>query len=314
MAPLHIAQLRVPSSLRRKTLLIIGITMLGLVGGLFVLSRIVLMRGFARLEEDFAGADISRASSALANELNTLDQTTSEYATWDLTSEYARGLRPSYIKTEFPSSTFQELKISFVVVFDAHGRKLFSRAFDLAHGGEMPIPAGLDDHLKPGSLLLSLQDPHSKVAGILDLPGGPTLVDSRPILSSDASGPIAGTMLMGRLLDAAEIQHLADLTLMPVDAQTLSSATLGPDFRAAAAAISKGSPHFIHPLDGQSLAGYQVLDDIYGRPAVIIRVLLPRTIYEQGHTITLKWQNHAPTAKVSQSNNRKRRGILFTPS
>ena len=110
MAPLHIAQLRVPSSLRRKTLLIIGITMLGLVGGLFVLSRIVLMRGFARLEEDFAGADISRASSALANELNTLDQTTSEYATWDLTSEYARGLRPSYIKTEFPSSTFQELK------------------------------------------------------------------------------------------------------------------------------------------------------------------------------------------------------------
>ncbi|MGA9571175.1 MAG: CHASE4 domain-containing protein [Candidatus Acidiferrales bacterium] len=289
MAPLHIAQLRVPSSLRRKTLLIIGITMLGLVGGLFVLSRIVLMRGFARLEEDFAGADISRASSALANELNTLDQTTSEYATWDLTSEYARGLRPSYIKTEFPSSTFQELKISFVVVFDAHGRKLFSRAFDLAHGGEMPIPAGLDDHLKPGSLLLSLQDPHSKVAGILDLPGGPTLVDSRPILSSDASGPIAGTMLMGRLLDAAEIQHLADLTLMPVDAQTLSSATLGPDFRAAAAAISKGSPHFIHPLDGQSLAGYQVLDDIYGRPAVIIRVLLPRTIYEQGHTSLLQF-------------------------
>jgi PAS domain S-box-containing protein len=89
---------------------------------------------------------------------------------------------------------------------------------------------------------------------------------------------------MGHLLDAAEIRHLADLTLMPVDAETLSSATLSPDFRAAAAAISKGSPHFIHPLDSQSLAAYQVLDDIYDRPAVIIRVLLPRTIYEQGHT------------------------------
>jgi PAS domain S-box-containing protein len=284
VAPLHIAQLRVPSSLRRKTLLIIGITMLGLVGGLFALSRIVLMRGFARLEEDFASGDISRASSALANELSTLDQTTSEYATWDLTSQYARGLRPSYVKTEFPSTTFQELKISFVVVCDAHGRKLFARGFDLNKGGEMPLPAGLDDHLKPGSLLLNLQEPQSKVAGILDLPGGPALVDSRPILSSDASGPVAGTMIMGHLLDAAEIRHLADLTLMPVEAQTLSSTNLSPDFRAAAAAISNGSPHFIHPLDGQSLAAYQVLDDIYGRPAVIIRVLLPRTIYEQGHT------------------------------
>jgi PAS domain S-box-containing protein len=284
VAPLHIAQLRAPSSLRRKTLLIIGITMLGLVGGLFALSRIVLMRGFARLEEDFAGRDVSRASSALSNELNTLDQTTSEYATWDLTHEYAKGLRPSYVRTEFPAPTFQELKISFVVIFDAHGRKLFSRGFDLTKGGEMPIPAGLDDHLKPGSLLLNLKDTQSKVAGILDLPGGPALVDSRPILASDASGPIAGAMIMGHLLDAGEIQHLADLTLMPVDAQTLSSDKLSPDFRVAAAAISKGSPHFIHPLNAESLAAYAVLDDIYDRPAVIIRVLLPRTIYEQGRT------------------------------
>ena len=284
MAPLHIAQLRAPSSLRRKTLLIIGITMLGLVGGLFAISRIVLMRGFARLEEDFAGRDISRASSALSNELNTLDQTTSEYATWDLTYEYAKGQRPSYVKTEFPAPTFQELKISFVFIFDAHGRKLFSRGFDLTNGGEMPVPAGLDDHLKPGSLLLNLKDAQSKVAGILDLPGGPALVDSRPILASDATGPIAGTVIMGHLLDAAEIKHLADLTLMPLDAQTLSSVNLSPDFRVAAAAISKGSPHFIHPLNSESLAAYAVLDDIYDRPAVIIRVLLPRTIYEQGRT------------------------------
>jgi PAS domain S-box-containing protein len=258
--------------------------MLGLVGGLFMLSRIVLMRGFAKLEEDFAVRDIERASSALANELNTLDQTTSEYATWDLTYDYARGLRPNYVKTEFPAPTFQELKISFVVILDAHGRKLFSKGFDLTHGGEMPIPAGLDAHLKPGSLLLDLKDAHSKVGGVLDLPGGPALVDSRPILASDASGSIAGTMIMGHVLDAAEIQHLGDLTLMPVEAQTLSSAALSPDFRDAAAAISKGAPNFISPLDGQSLAAYKELDDIYGRPALLIRVLLPRTIYEQGHT------------------------------
>ncbi len=284
MGPLHIAQLRVPSSLRRKTLLIIGITMLGLVGGLFMLSRIVLMRGFAILEEDFAGRDIARASSALTNELSTLDQTTSEYGCWDFTSEFARGLRPSYIRTEFPAPTFQELKISFVLIFDTQGRKLFSKGFDLSHGGVIPVPAGLDDHLKPGSLLLNLKDTHSKVAGILDLPGGPALVDSRPILNSDSSGPIAGTMIMGHLLDAAEIQHLGDLTLMPVEAQTLSSAALSPDFRAAAAAIAKGAPNFIRPLDGQSLAAYEVLNDIYGRPALVVRVLLPRTIYEQGHT------------------------------
>jgi PAS domain S-box-containing protein len=129
-----------------------------------------------------------------------------------------------------------------------------------------------------------LQSARGKLAGVLDLPGGPALVDSRPILASDGSGPAAGSMIMGHLLDAAEIQHLGDLTLMPVEAQPLASATLSPDFRVAADAISKGTPNFVRPLDSQSLAAYQVLNDIYGRPAVIIRVLLPRTIYEQGHT------------------------------
>jgi PAS domain S-box-containing protein len=274
----------VPSSLRRKTLLIIGITMLGLVGGLFALSRIVLMRGFDRLEEDVAARDIARASSALTNELNTLDQTTSEYGSWDLTYDYARGLRPSYTKTEFPAATFQQLKISFVVIFDAQGRKIFAKGFNLAHGGVAAIPAGLDDHLKPGSLLLSLKDTQGRVAGILDLPGGPVLVDSRPILTSDSSGPIAGTVVMGRLLDAAEIQHLSDLTLIPIEAQTLTSSALTPDYREAAAAIAKDSGDFVLPLNSESLAAYKTLKDIYGRPALVIRVLLPRTIYEQAHT------------------------------
>ncbi len=54
LGPLQIAQLHVPSSLRRKTLLIIAITMIGLVGGLYWLSHILLMSGFTRLEQDFA--------------------------------------------------------------------------------------------------------------------------------------------------------------------------------------------------------------------------------------------------------------------
>ena len=131
LGPLQIAQLHVPSSLRRKTLLIIAITMIGLVGGLYWLSHILLMSGFTRLEEDFAREDAQRASSALSNDLNTLDQTASEYATWDATYAYVHGQSATYVKTEFPGSTFQQLKVSFVAIFDEKGRKLFSKGFDL---------------------------------------------------------------------------------------------------------------------------------------------------------------------------------------
>jgi len=284
LGPLQIAQLHAPSSLRRKTLLIITITMIGLVGGIYWLSHILLMSGFTKLEEDFAHEDMGRASSALDNELSTLDRTTSEYGSWDATYAYVHGENPSYVKTEFPATTFQQLKISFVVVLDGKGHELFSEGFDLQHAGEIPIPGGLEEHLKPGSLLLTHDALDSKVAGILDLAGGPVLVVSRPIITSNSQGPIAGTMIMGRVLDAAEIQHLAEMTRVPIEIELPNDIEHDPTLRAAASAISDSRPVFAHAASGESFATYQRLNDIYGKPAGLMRVLLPRTIYDQGRT------------------------------
>ena len=64
LGSLKIAQIHLPSSLRRKTLLIIAVTMIGLVGGLSILSGALLMRGFSVLEEDFA-RETSHELSAL---------------------------------------------------------------------------------------------------------------------------------------------------------------------------------------------------------------------------------------------------------
>jgi PAS domain S-box-containing protein len=289
LGPLQIAQLHVPSSLRRKTLLIIAITMIGLVGGLYWLSHILLMSGFTRLEEDFAREDARRASSALSNDLNTLDRTASEYASWDETYAYVHGQSATYVKTEFPASTFQQLKVSFVAIFDDKGRKLFSKGFDLAHGGEIPLPRGLEDDLKPGSLLLTQPGLDSKVAGMLSLPDGPVLVVSRPILTSNSQGPIAGTMVMGRVLDEEEIGRLSELTHMPIEIELQGDVIRDGDLRSAAGLISKDHPIFTHEVNAETFAAYQRLDDIYGRPVGLMRVLLQRTIHDQGRTSLLQF-------------------------
>lgn len=55
-----------------------------------------------------------------------------------------------------------------------------------------------------------------------------------------------------------------------------------PDFQAARNSISEEEPVFIHPLDERSIAGYTILKDIYGDPALVLRVDMPRAIYDQG--------------------------------
>ena len=265
LGPLSIAQLHVPSSLRRKTLLIIAVAMIGLVGGLYFLSRALLMRSFAKLEADFASENIERASSALTNEIDTLDRTTSEYGSWDQTYAFVHGHNPGYTTSEFPSATFLQLKVNFVAIFDQHGTLLFSKGFDPERGGETFLPVGLKNHLKPGSKLVDLPSPDSRVSGLLMLPDGPTLVDARPILMSDSRGPVAGTVVMGRLLDANELARLGSVTHLDLIGQRVDQPALGPDFQKANQEISAVQAGSIQSLDDNSLAAYQRIDDIYGQ-------------------------------------------------
>jgi PAS domain S-box-containing protein len=260
-----------------------------MVGGLFLLSRYLLNRGFGHLEEEFARENVARASSAIANELTTLDRTTSEYAAWDQTYAFVHGEKPKFVETEFPTTTFQQLQISFVAIYDSNGKRLFAKGFDLDRGGESPLPKGLEDHLKPNSPLLTHRTLVSREAGILALEDGPILIDARPILTSDNQGPIAGTMVMGRVLDAPEFSRLGVLTHTPMKAEQMNGERLDPDFQSAAAEISHAEPVAITPLNDDSLAGYEELKDLYGKPALIIRVSLPRPIHAQGQTTLLQF-------------------------
>jgi PAS domain S-box-containing protein len=289
LGPLRAAPLRFLSSLRGKTLAIVLLAMIGLVGGLFAVSWFVLMRGFTNIEEDFASQNLGRASSALSHELEILDRTTSEYAAWDQGYAYLQGKNPSYVKTEFPTSTFVQLKVNFAIILDNSGRTLFSKGFDLVSSEEALLPRGIEAHVQSGSLLASHKDEFGRAAGILMLPSGPVLIDSRPVLTSNSKGPIAGTIIMGRLLDTDEIERLSEMMHMPIDIERLDNSQLQPGVRLAASAISPAHRIVTRTFDKESLAAYTTLNDIYGKPALILRILLPRKIYQQGRTSLLQF-------------------------
>ncbi len=59
------------SSLRGKTLFIILLAFAGLISGLYPIARIVILRGFYKVETDFAYQNLQQASSAISNELDT---------------------------------------------------------------------------------------------------------------------------------------------------------------------------------------------------------------------------------------------------
>jgi PAS domain S-box-containing protein len=280
---------RLRTSLRNKTLFIVLAALIGLVGGLYGLSRAVLLRGFSHLEADFAGQNLERASSALSNEIDTLQHTTDQYADSDQTYAYLRGPNPGGVKSEFPSRIFAQLRVNFVVVLDRSGRTVFSKGYNVVALEAARVPSDLDIHLQPGSPLFGGVGDTSDVTGILMLASGPVLIDSSAILNSNSDGPTAGRLIMGRSLDADETVRLAGMTHMPVEIERVDSGEMRAEFRSASDAITEAEPVLIRAEGRGSLAAYQALHDIYGKPVAILRVLLPRKIYDQGQTSLLQF-------------------------
>ena len=286
MSPIR-NRLRLPNSLRGKTLLIILVTMIGLVGGLYALARVLLLRAYSNLEADFARRDMDRASSALINELATLDRSEIDYSSWDQTYLFAQGKNPRFPIADLPPIAMGQMKLNFAVLIDKSGRELFARGYNLVTLEEAPLPAGLQDKLKPGSLLLSHEKPSSKIAGILLLPSGPVIVDSRPILTTNSEGPIVGTMVVGRALDSDEALRLSEMTHLSVSVGRFDTTDLPDEFRAGNS--TNENLTVVRPLGGNLVAAYREFNDVYGNPAIVLRAQSQRDIYQQGQTTLLQF-------------------------
>jgi len=270
-------------TLRTKTLLVIGVTLLGLIALLYITGSTIWLDSFASLEEQITSQNVRRAVNAIFDDLKTLDALAGDYAEWDDTYAFVEDHNPAYEEANFFDDNFIDLHVNLMLIYDSAGQLVFAKNIDLETGTEVPVPAALQPHLQPDSPLLRHTSLTSQVSGLLLLPDIPLLVSSRPILTSQDEGPIRGTFIMGRFLNAAEVERLSGLTDLSLSLQRFDGpALLPPDFQTARETLAGGAATFTQPLTANTIAGYAPLLDIYGQPALILRVDLPRNIYAQG--------------------------------
>ena len=274
-------------TLRKKTLLIISVTFLSLAVILYFISQHILLDSFTKLEEQNTRQNVERVLRALSNELYSLESIVGDWAAWDDTYAFIEDANAEYIRSNLIDGTFTELRLNLMMFIHSSGRAVFVKAFDLYSEGEISIPFSLQEHLAANDPLVTRPNIESGIRGIVLLTEGPMLVASQPILTSEDEGPIRGTLIVGRYLDAAEIERLAEQTQLYLIIHRLTDPQIAADFQAARSSLSEEVPIFIQPLDKQSVAGYTILKDIYSKPSLLLRVDMPRDIYEQGQaTIT----------------------------
>ncbi|MDP3427355.1 MAG: diguanylate cyclase, partial [Humidesulfovibrio sp.] len=161
---------------------------------------------------------------------------------------------------------------------------------DPAKGVKAPLPDGLLDRLQPGSSLLAGRQAEDRTKGLALLPQGVMLVAASPILSSDAAGPWAGTLVMVRALDSQQAAVISERIRMPLTLDPVDS-PLPPDLADLAdlGAIPLGSTRVL-PLNSDIVAGATVMSDIWGHPALRLVVRERREIMALGNRALVQSQ------------------------
>ncbi|HWQ20372.1 MAG TPA: CHASE4 domain-containing protein [Methanotrichaceae archaeon] len=270
------------TSLRKKTLLVIGITLVVLILVLYGASQSILLSSFSKLEDDDTQRNVERALDAMSNEQATLGSTTGYWAARDDTYAFIKDINSDYIKSNIADRTFTSLGINLMLFMNSYGRIVYAKAYDPQSGNLTQVPDGLQEQLSLYGFCPGCLDKQSIYSGIILLSDGPMLIVSHPILTSNRTGPSRGRLIMGRYLGAAEVKKLGEITHLNLTVYRTNDPHMPPDFQTARSKLSRDMSITIRSLNSTHVAGYALLRDIYGDPILILRADSPKDIYQQG--------------------------------
>lgn len=269
-------------TIRQKTWLSIILTLFSLIVVLYFVLSNILMNEFAHVEQTDTSDDVSRVTDALSGEISKLDLIVQDWANWDDSYSFIDDHNQDYINANLNDLTLIRLNLRFIAYYNTDNQLVFGRTIDWQNSTVSTLPAGFDSYAVPNKLLPSQPSVDSKKTGLMLLPEGALFFVARPILDSNGDGPSHGTLIMARSLNSAEVTTLADLTHFSLSIQNFNQTDLPIDFSRAKTVLATGKDIYIQPLDENSVAGYTLLKDFTGNPALILKVATDRPYYQQG--------------------------------
>lgn len=268
--------------LREKSIIIIGLTLFLLLFSIFLTADTILVNGFRQLEKSDTERNVQRAIKGIENEAASLASLVTDWSQWDDSYHFIETGSQEFIKANFVEQTFIAQQLNVVMYTDLTGRIIYARAFDWDKGEELPLTAAMAAKLAAVKPVAPSAAAAGICKGLLRLPAGQMLVAAGLVSNSAGSAPARGVLLIGRYVTAGEKEKISERIQLPIDFAVWDGDNLSPDFISAQDYLSYHDQIYVKPIDDTYMAGYTVLSDLYGQPALLLRVLAAREISQQG--------------------------------
>lgn len=248
----------------------------------YLALRATVLPGFEQIEHDNAERNMLRVLDTIDNELQHLIKSTRDWAFWDDTYRYAIGDNDSYVDDNLRFETFESLGVDLTIFLDLEDHVLWGKGYNPQSGEEISLDAIIAPDEMSSFRLVGHESPESERSGIIQTSFGPMLVASLPILTTDASGPVGGSLVMGKFLDAMTLAHLRDQTKVNFSLTQLAGSRLTDRQQQAMTAITAEDPIRVDAARSDYLTVDTVLHDTRGEAALLVHVEMPKRITAVG--------------------------------
>lgn len=269
--------------LRAKTLGLIGTAAAVSAVALYFLLSYHVLEEFRRLERERTLEHVDRVARAVRRSFETLAQRTLDRGRWDDTYRYLKERNPEYARANLVYGSLARLGARHIGFFDPNGNVI--EAYEAEDGSKTlePLSADTAKLLGRAAALTRSVMPADSTSGLVSLEDGVFIVATGPISDGKGTVPVAGSLLLSQPVDPGFVRSIAEQTKLDVELLPLA-----PSLRTAEASSAydkwvRGGA-FVQVTTGDTVLGHEVISDLHGEPAILIRVTRPRTIYSEGIT------------------------------
>ncbi|WP_292374782.1 CHASE4 domain-containing protein [Methanosarcina sp. UBA411] len=263
-----------------KKVLLITFLIFGILTAAFTLTHNMQLSNFLELEYVDTLDNVERVQNAISTEQGYLDRTVQDWACWNDTYRFVEDKNQNYTDTNLQNQTLTGIKVNVMLFVNKSGSVVCAKSVDFYTGEEKPIPEKLLRMVEDGTLLSKSEN--DTKSGFVLLDENPMFVACHPILTTKYTGPMKGTLIFGRYFDDNLFNYFKDSTRSSLLMYTVDE-ELPPDFQAKLNNLSYNPDKiFVEPLNDNIIAGYFELQDISGKPALIMRADFPRELYMYG--------------------------------
>jgi len=264
-----------PVNLSSKVVLLLCALFTAYAAADYIVQRQVILPSFEALEAELARTDMERATRAIDSELTQLQTFSADWGNWLETYDFMAGKAPAFIENNMNKATIESAGLELVAYLDADARFVWRKGFDPDTHDDLEFRMLAADSLATGHPFRDAIKNGQPAKGIVVTEHGPAMLVAAPILDGAGNGPHRGAVMLARLITPEVAARLAEQAQVKLQVSTLDTAVLRTAAKEAA-----NSPRIVRRETTNEV--YRDLVDIFGQPAVTLRIDVPRSVSAQG--------------------------------